>query len=149
MIIMIEFNDDSLDGDEDIFTPGSNSLNDLFKEQKRPPVEIPSHEAPAPKRIGANTSSVVIVDAFTWDGAAYQPVGKLGLTLVLKEDKAFMVLFKSKQQTLSMVDITLDQLKIEQHSDILLGTLDSQARSISLYSLCQIGFLESTLHLCY
>lgn len=124
---MIEFTDDS--PDEDIFTPVNSSLDGLFTGQKKAPAEASSslkYQAPMKNEEKSASKSVVIVNAFTWDGAAYQPVGKLGLTLALKDEKAFVVLYKSKQQTLFMLDITLEQLKIEQHSDISLGTLDSQ-----------------------
>ena len=43
-----------------------------------------------------------------------------------KDEQAFMILFKSKQQILSRTDLNQESLKIEQHSDTVVGTLDAQ-----------------------
>ena len=70
----------------------------------------------------------VIVTAFTWDGKAYKPVGKVGLAILTKEEKPLMVLYKSKQQTLSTLDLSQEQLKVEHQSENVLGTLDMQVK---------------------
>ena len=74
----------------------------------------------------------VVVNAFLWDGSVYKPFGKLGLTFMLKDDKAMLVLFKSKQQMISMVDLSQEPLKVEQHSSNIIVVLDSQGRAWSL-----------------
>ena len=70
----------------------------------------------------------VIVTAFAWDGKAYKPVGKVGLAILTKEEKPLMVLYKSKQQTLSTLDLSQEQLKVEHQSENVLGTLDMQVK---------------------
>ena len=45
---------------------------------------------------------------------------------MIKNDKAFLVLFKTKQQVVSMVDLTIEPLKIEQQSANALYSLDTQ-----------------------
>ena len=54
---------------------------------------------------------------------------------MLKDDKAMLVLFKSKQQMISMVDLGLESLKVEQHSTNVITVLDSQGRAWSLQML--------------
>ena len=54
---------------------------------------------------------------------------------MLKDDKAMLVLFKSKQQMISMVDLSQEPLKVEQHSSNVIVVLDSQGRAWSLQIL--------------
>ena len=149
----MELIDDS--NDEDIFSPTPNSNNGLdglfHQNQKKSQKSGSSQDLKyqAPTKNETNSKSIeaqeftppppVVINAFTWDGKTYKPVGKLGLTLMSKENQAFMIIFKSKQQVLSRTDLTLEQLKIEQHSANVLGTLDAQVfifflKSISLNS---------------
>ena len=52
-----------------------------------------------------------MINASTWDGKSYKPVGKLGLTLMANDNQAYMVLFKSKTQVLSRTDLKVEQMK--------------------------------------
>ena len=141
----MELIDDSND-DEDIFSPTSNTkksgLDGLFiqkqnkkSEKSGSPTQSLKYQAPTkndPKQKSTenldsyNPPAPIVINAFTWDGKAYKPVGKLGLTLMTKDEQAFMILFKSKQQVLSRTDLNQENLKIEQHSTNLIGTLDAQ-----------------------
>ena len=99
----MELIDDSND-DEDIFSPTTNTkksgLDGLFiqkSEKAGNPAESLKYQAPTkndPKqKSNENLDNYVppapiVINAFTWDGKAYKPVGKLGLTLMAKDDQA-------------------------------------------------------------
>ena len=132
------------DSAEDIFSPtNSNSLNGLFGQSntnsdlkyqapKKPSEETPKEPKPPKENVKKSESFIVL--AFAWDGQAYKPVGKVGLAIVAQEEKALMVLYKSKQQTLSTLDLSQEHLKVEQQSENVLGTLDMQVSIASITS---------------
>ena len=111
----MELIDDSND-DEDIFSPTSNTkksgLDGLFvqKQSKKSeksghPAESLKYQAPTkndPKQKSNenldnyNPPAPIVINAFTWDGKAYKPVGKLGLTLMAKDDQAQYIYLDSK-----------------------------------------------------
>ena len=90
----------------------------------------------------------VIVTAFAWDGKAYKPVGKVGLAILTKEGKPLMVLYKSKQQTLSTLDLSQEHLKVEHQSENVLGTLDMQVTiSQCMKITSKVSFFGSKIHI--
>ena len=111
----MELIDDSND-DEDIFSPTSNTkksgLDGLFvqKQNKKSeksghPAESLKYQAPTkndPKQKSTENldnyvpPAPIVINAFTWDGKAYKPVGKLGLTLMAKDDQAQYIYLDSK-----------------------------------------------------
>ena len=144
----MEFTDDS--NDEDIFSPSPSGLGNLFnpgsKSKSNLKYQAPSKKTPEFKNdtdktevehqdVGANETNpyTAIVGAFTWDGKTYKPIGKLGLVLMTQNSKPLMVLFKSKQQVLSSTDLSLEDLKVEQHAPNVLGTLDVQVNFVAFF----------------
>ena len=123
------------DTEEDIFDPkvSNKNLGGLFQVNPGKSTDL-KYEAPGqnnsqvstPKPEPAPTSNVVTVVAYLWDGSTFKLFGKIGVTLMIKNDKAFLVLFKTKQQVVSMVDLTIEPLKIEQQSANALYSLDTQ-----------------------
>ena len=84
----------------------------------------------------ATPTQMVIAKAFLWNSVkrypAYEYFGKLGLSFMLKDDKAILALFKSNQQMISMVDLGLESLKVVQHFSDVIRLVDSQGRAWSL-----------------
>ena len=124
---------DISDTEEDIFDPTvtNKNLGGLFQANsgkstnlKYEPPGQNGNQGPTPK--AEPVSNVVTVVAYLWDGSNFKLFGKVGLTLMIKNDKAFLVLFKTKQQVISMVDLTIEPLKIEQQSANALSILDTQ-----------------------
>ena len=79
-----------------------------------------------PNEEKTKNSQTFIVNAFAWDGKNYKAVGKVGLALIFKDKKPLMILYKSKQQTLSTLDLAQEHIKLEQQSENVIGTLDQQ-----------------------
>ena len=111
----MELIDDSND-DEDIFSPISNTkksgLDGLFVQKQNKKSEKSGHPAEslkyqAPTKNDTKQKSTenldnyvppapIVINAFTWDGKAYKPVGKLGLTLMAKDDQAQYIFLECK-----------------------------------------------------
>ena len=121
------------DSAEDIFSPAaSNGLNGLFNHANSSSAADLKYQAPKktveekPERPKPTNKPSFIVSAYAWDGKSYKPIGKVGLTIVSRDETSLMVLYKAKQQTLSTIDLKQEPLKIEHQSENVLGTLDQQ-----------------------
>ena len=143
------FEDDDNDDGEDIFQPSQGGLSNLFRGKSAATASGSGSASPAtsslkyqaPKQSDVvvaeqkqqpevNNQPPTVVNAFAWDGKAYKPFGKAGLTLVEKESKTWLVLFRSKQQTLSMLDLASDKYNLQIMSDKVISYIDSQVNLI-------------------
>ena len=118
---------------EDIFSPtASNGLNGLFNQPNSNSSENLKYQAPKktieekPKNASNTSKPTFMVNAHAWDGKSYKPIGKVRLTIISKDGTSLMVLYKSKQQTFSTIDLSQEPMKIEYQSENVLGTLDQQ-----------------------
>lgn len=132
------------DNSDDIFEPSGNKskgLGALFASTTEDPRSL---KYEAPKKPSEDTdvqqkNTPTVVNAFLWDANSrnYKAIGKAGLAIVVPGSKdstpgPLLVLFRSKQQPLSKLDLADVRLKFNIQSDHQAGFVDANNRAWSV-----------------